>query len=302
MVYHHKGRGFSAIEIIIAILVIGIIGALGWIFWNNANEADGNNNTGNTQTDDKTASVELTPAEATAKLKSRLAETYTVVDEKSDQELKEGEVRIVSQSSTPFYKVDGFDYYTNYEGGSNLSVLTYADPTAMGTTPTPEAKRIRQLIGAAYKDLGLTLVQEDNNSDDVYTGKGLICGVTGVENSNMEQTEAGCGEMKKYEAEAIKLQPFAQALPASQINDSTTLSHLTIEPSLVTGYQKAELNVGEIDGGGYTSLFYRKSDDKWQYFTDTQVMLDCSAYNTVDIRNAFKGTECIDSAGNLSAV
>lgn len=65
-----------------------------------------------------------------------------------------------------------------------------------------------------------------------------------------------------------------------------------IKDSGVTPYQR--LTVGVTNAAG---LFYRVSPDaEWQYFTSTQDEVECSEYNTDDIRKAFAGDKCYDGA------
>jgi hypothetical protein len=65
-----------------------------------------------------------------------------------------------------------------------------------------------------------------------------------------------------------------------------------IKDSSVSPYQT--LQVGTENAAG---LFYRVSPDaEWQYFTSTQAELECSEYNTDDIRKAYAGDKCYDEA------
>ena len=70
----------------------------------------------------------------------------------------------------------------------------------------------------------------------------------------------------------------------------TTLYNLEnkIKDSQNTPYQTLEVEIG----GGY-ALFYRTSPEgKWQYFAGGQSYLDCSDYNTEDLKKAFAGDVC----------
>lgn len=65
-----------------------------------------------------------------------------------------------------------------------------------------------------------------------------------------------------------------------------------IKDSGVPPYQR--LTVGVTNAAG---LFYRVSPDtEWQFFTATQDNLECSKYDTDDIRKAFAGDKCYDEA------
>ena len=55
--------------------------------------------------------------------------------------------------------------------------------------------------------------------------------------------------------------------------------------------------------GGAAGLFYRTSpESKWQYFKATQSPLDCSDYDTDDLKKAYLGEECYVDNYNTSTV
>lgn len=61
-----------------------------------------------------------------------------------------------------------------------------------------------------------------------------------------------------------------------------------IKDSQYAPYQTLNVQIG----GGY-ALFYRtSSEEKWQYFAGGQSDLDCSDYNTEDLKKAFAGDAC----------
>ena len=61
-----------------------------------------------------------------------------------------------------------------------------------------------------------------------------------------------------------------------------------IKDSQYTPYQTLRISVG-----GAAGLFYRTSPEaKWQFFTGTQAVLDCSDYNTEDLKKAYLGEPC----------
>lgn len=67
-----------------------------------------------------------------------------------------------------------------------------------------------------------------------------------------------------------------------------------IKNSSVSPYQRLTAN-----GAGAALLFYRVSpNSEWQFFTATQAELLCSDYDTNDLKNAFAGERCWDSAAS----
>lgn len=66
----------------------------------------------------------------------------------------------------------------------------------------------------------------------------------------------------------------------------------TIKSSAYGPYQN--LMVAEANAA---SLFYRESPDaEWKYFTGTQAQMECSDYNTPELKKAFAGDRCYDTA------
>lgn len=64
-----------------------------------------------------------------------------------------------------------------------------------------------------------------------------------------------------------------------------------IKDSEYSPYQNLKVNIG-----GAAGLFYRTSPDaKWQFFVGTQSVLDCSDYNTDDLKKAYVGEVCYDT-------
>lgn len=69
-----------------------------------------------------------------------------------------------------------------------------------------------------------------------------------------------------------------------------------IKNSQYEPYQKLTVSLG-----GAAGLFYRTSPDaKWQFFVATQSALDCSDYNTDDLRKAFAGDICYNGSTSLN--
>ena len=69
-----------------------------------------------------------------------------------------------------------------------------------------------------------------------------------------------------------------------------------IKNSQITPYQTLEVSVG-----GAAGLFYRTSpDSEWQYFTATQSILPCTAYDTDNLKKAYAGSICYEGQTELT--
>ena len=57
------------------------------------------------------------------------------------------------------------------------------------------------------------------------------------------------------------------------------------------------------DAGDHSALFYKMSNDTaWKFFTGTQGVLSCKAFNTSDVKKAFGSEMCSDDNGSFTNV
>lgn len=305
-------KGFGVVEVLLAVVVIGLLGVVGWIFLSRQKSIT--NNASKTQVIADTKKGQhpnastLKPEDVTEKLKANWAHKYRLVDLNSEG-LKPGELGFTMYKTSPPYKVDGFDFYTNYEGGSTLQVSPYIPNPGDDTLSRTADTALRNEIANVYKDLGLTKTEtrgdETNRPEDVYMGKGLICTVEPSTLTSINNT-ASCGLIEAYKASAEKIKLFAALIPGD--NSSTLFGALKITDSPVSGYQTASIsmiNVGRDDKSRLNpaaALLYKKTPGSWVYFKNVQTLLQCSDYNTTDLKNAFKGERCFAGANNNEAI
>lgn len=281
-----KSKKKLVIGVVALLLLVGA--GLSWFFLMQPPKAE--------PTPVTTEDTQLQPEEVTTKIKSELAKDYTVQDIAINNKPSAKEVSVRVEKISPAYKVDGYVYYNNYEGGSTMTILTSG--SLANELPAASDQDTRVMIAKTYTDFGLTkqTTTGDTNqgsSIDAYTGKGLICTVESKE-SAISASTASCGLIANYADAAAKLGPLATALKVTDTD--AYLSNLVIKDSKVAGYQHGSLAVGSIKGGGGArALLYKKGDAAWMYFKSTQDILQCSDFNTADLRSAFKGEPCIDS-------
>lgn len=294
-----KKPGKVALQVFAVVVLLSLVGA-GVYAWQNNRVAQLQNQVTELKRETVT---QLQPEELTTKIKAELAKDYTVLDLNNNNKPSASEISIRTDETSPAYRPKGYNFYTNYAGGSTITVLTHdADPSG---DPLPKAidKTIRTNVAQVYTAAGLAKKStrgraSDGNGLDIYEGKGLICTVDTTE-AEISGSTASCGLLSEYSSAGAKTKPFAEALGDVEI--TAILSNLTITASVVKGYERAELGVGDINlGGGAVALFYKKEGGSWTYFKTVQEALACSEYNTEDLRNAYKGEKCYDAKTNSS--
>ena len=303
----HKKRNIL-IAIIGVVIVLALGAGLGYAFFV-AKDAQGSAQQSQVAQDDNSSEQEnqqLQPEDVTAKIKDTYASTYTLLNLDDNSQPKSNEISIRISKQAPAYKAEGYDFYTDYDGGSKIELVSSdTDSTGSGLPKTADTT-IRSDIAGIYTDFGLKKTEtlgdtSMGNTIDFYIGKGLVCTIE-TPTAAVSTNTASCGLVASYDDAAAKVKPFADALPSA--TGLTVLSGLKISDSQVSGYQNATLNQSELGGaGGSVALFYKKDAGVWAYFANTQQALSCSKYDTVDLRSAFKGDSCyLDSGTGMSTV
>lgn len=114
-----------------------------------------------------------------------------------------------------------------------------------------------------------------------------------------EQLFVGCGYNSWVSSENTDLAKALLNAYHTKTNDYPTTIYVKdteIKNSSVSPYQT--ISVGTSNAAG---LFYRVSPDaEWQYFTSTQAELECSEYNTEDLKKAYAGDKCWDGLSDAT--
>lgn len=294
----------AIIYAIVAVLLVGGGIAGGWqLFGRDDGTSSQQTQTSTTKnaTATKTtpAVATLQPEDVTNKIKTTLAAQYTLVDPSTVTKLQSGQISVTAQASSPAYKTTGYNFYNTYAGGSTLYLTSYY--VSGGTLPTAAETAIRTEVAKIYADFGMQKTTTYGSADasdisNVYIGKGLICTIDDPSNAG-SPTTASCGLITAYKDAAAKVKPFADVI--TDLSSSTILSVPAVKNSSVSGYQTASINSGNIGGmSGHADLFYRKTSGSWQYFVGTQSEIGCEKYTTTDLKNAYKGEACWDTASN----
>lgn len=291
-------QGVGIVELLLVIVVIGLIIGAGWLFFQRRESTT-------TQKDLKSNAEVLSPEYVTSLIKKSLidekySKQYTIVKPNENSQPKSGEMSVEVTKYSPVYKAAGYDYYTNYDGGSTLIVnVGTVDDSGVDVIPdsfpTEVDMAIRKDIAGVYDSLGMTKVGTNEAIGyDVYTNKTLVCNIENPETTS-SSVSASCGSIDAYAKAAEKYKPFVSAIP--NVSATTIFTGLKINNSPISGYQNAGIGISDYQEiGGTWALLYRKDSADWKYFTSAQMKLECSKYNTEDLKNAFMGDECL-SAG-----
>lgn len=292
-----KKPGKIALQVFAVIVLLSLVGA-GVYVWQNNRVAQEQKKEVQT-----VKGVQAEASDVTSKVRSRLDQTYEIIDLDQNNRPTKQQVAIRLTQDSPIYQAKGYNYYTDYDGGSTMNVIAYQAANSDAQLPTSADVSIRGEVAKVYTDYGLTRKgsrgqTSDGTGIDVYEGKGLVCTATMLQ-SSISGSDVACGVISKYPMAAAQYKPFADLM--GDLESTTILANLKIIDSAVKGYQRASLGQGDINlGGGAAVLFYRKAGESWKLFKTAQEALPCSDYNTSDLRNAYKGEKCYDLATNSS--
>lgn len=241
----------------------------------------------------------VTPDSLIAQIRQNLEAKYELVDSGKQKKTKDDQLKFSVSEYAPAYRVDGFDFYNSYNGGTSLLLET-----------SDEITPIYEVVKQTYADSGL-LPQEEAYPEgsprhaDAYAANGIYCTVEKKTQalSPVKSVVASCGEIDRYKEVAEILKPIVASL--ARYDKTSQFTEPNIKDSEISGYKSAELYQGSLMGGGGGRLFfYQKSGEDWKYFPGGQHQLhSCGDFNTDDIRNAFYGEKCrVDDSGAESTV
>lgn len=143
-------------------------------------------------------------------------------------------------------------------------------------------------------------------SADVNVGAGEISryisdiGVCSLlNNSNPHKILLVCANISDYPSNVTGVDKFPSVLASAGISNKNVIFETPIiRDSVTPGYQNAYMDINPQDGmmGGYFVLLYKKVGGDWKYFKSAQQGLSCDTYNTTELRAAFSGNYCYDTA------
>lgn len=156
-----------------------------------------------------------------------------------------------------------------------------------------------------------TQAEDDLYTRAHYTSDTIACSISNDAEGDFVNKEyviskyttyVGCVDIANMANTLKEYAPFVKAVDAgtnmggSQDNDGTQISDLKIADSKTAGYQTAQMTVtGPIAlVGGGMGLYYKAPNQDWKSFRVVQSVLNCSDYDTNDLKNAFVGAMCYE--------
>lgn len=299
----NKQSGFSIIEIGLVILVIGLMGVIGFLVWQRVQKPEVTGQRGAASRQAESNEQQLQPSAVIEKIKSDLASRYSLVEIDVNNNPAEGEMSVRQEKAAPAWKPEGYSFYTSHSDGASLDMMPHNPSPSDYSLPKTADRQLRSDVVKTYESFGLQKNSSigsnlGGGTTDLYLGKGLVCAIEEVEAAT-SSNHASCGVLSAYKAAADTLRVFADKLPVD-LKDSDTL-YLGVPrviDSRTPGYQRAEVSVGHVDGGGAMGLFYRKGSGAWIYFKSVQDAPACSSFDTPDLKNAFRGEACYSATTN----
>ncbi len=203
-------------------------------------------------------------------------------------------------------KVAGYDYYVTVSppGAAAKKDVAYSQSSV---ETAAIAKQLKEL-GFAEKKI------QDGDGDAMliinYTHQDVICRVTVTKTANNPTgnhlVQVGCENMARIKAKSEAFKPYYALLPSTIKIGQLAMSGdpTKVVASKTPGYATLDLGVsgvtdqGEYGMGGSAQLFYQMPDKSWHYFTGTQNILPCTSFSTPDLKKAYLGHGCYDTATN----
>ncbi|MBR5647945.1 hypothetical protein IKW73_03385, partial [Candidatus Saccharibacteria bacterium] len=200
--------------------------------------------------------------------------------------------------------VDSGDHFYYYEGeesglnaeldGSGIYAMVKFAVTFRFTYSEEEVSKLKTII----ENAGFTATNASMHVLAAYKKDNIVCSLKAdLYNTFMYCANTNWAWLTEEEKTLIK--ELGEAVKEKRGNDEVgviNVENRAIKNSQIAPYQK--ITVGMWNAAG---LFYRTSEsDKWQFFTTTQAGIECSEYNTDDLKKAFAGDQCSaqDENGN----
>ena len=229
-------------------------------------------------------------AETTKKVKDMIVDVRVMLIK-----MAEGEDYTLNQrydDNTPTYEFQE-GYATGLE--SSFGLTFYIEPSQRHDQVT-EKNNLKASVETILKKYGLSKTEVTDpgrygdvahyKSDDGYICVAMFggmpfyldCGHTSWLSDTKKELVKKLADVYKASLEGERSVIYIDADPEN------------IETATGGEYQRIQVSLGDAAG-----LFYRKgAEGEWKFFTATQQFLDCSAYDTDELKAAYEGVDCYD--------
>lgn len=203
---------------------------------------------------------------------------------------------------SPSYQVEDTDYYVTTTQAYGLNIQKTVNTTSETGVDTVFTQGIVDEVTATFTSSQYKKTTEISSGTE-YQSSAVICTVSGTESIPIYVT---CANKNAYTKVSSDVKPLVAAYRASNSSEDTSgsvFSTPTIKSSSVDGYQTASLSISSRQSiGGAAVLFYRKGTTDWKFFKTTQNELNCSDYNTDELKAAFADESCMSDTNTDTTV
>lgn len=165
-----------------------------------------------------------------------------------------------------------------------------------------------QIKGAADAEFA-----SDKTTRQFYSSDEITCNLLNRPEENTNNPDFStifylsvlCANRVDFKKINTEIAPFATAFIAdSGTEEDVVFSNVVVQNSGNSDYRNAHLGMLGLGSNKLEkAIFYQSNNSDWRFFTvsDNQANVECSRYDTADIKNAFNGYACWDSSTNSSS-
>lgn len=310
-----KKRKLKKWMIIVPVLVILIIGASVGTYYlinNKKTTAENTKTSVSSKTQTKKSVPSIMPVDVVSKIQSYVTTKYPQVMPEGTK-LAAEQIYFKASDKAPAWKISGEKLlYESYFGKNASNLDVYYNWTSGGD----DAGSARYVGISSAIIQSLTSQGFTKSTDSVYGSQSghvayikddVVCITGSPDNGSISPpASVACGQISKYSKSLdgyIQIEPYVLAYAKAgkmTAGDILTFSALKVG---MDGYENAEVGLSNAGAevGGAMGLFYKNPTGDWQFFTGTQSEIDCTAYNTKDLKYAFAYDNCNDSSKTSDA-
>lgn len=207
-------------------------------------------------------------------------------------------------ANAPTYQVKGYSF------------ASYIDPTAKIAYTRSETEAVtvynkiegtlRALELSPQKQVGARAGEDSTGSPLDFIGTAVRCRLHQTAPAAQTTVTLACADTDDYAKASEAIAPLyalyrKEGGPAAANVAASTpvIRSPLIKESKTLGYATTALTIQSSDGSTQ-QFFYQTPDKTWHYFTSSQDTVACVKYDTDDLKKAFLGEPCADTAARRS--